>query len=155
MTAEEKLVESGNVSTPWSYHQEDDNLFGGSVVSRSWMYGDKGVYPYEFGYNSQFERTYPGLPAKNEFLEEFGQLLEEHQLTHLLGLTTISPNAPATMKVEKTWGRSNVVFTMDEEAPDAIGKDTIGAVWHFDAMQPNAKNNYRAMGCMTGCRCSI
>lgn len=70
MTAEERLVESGNVSTPWSYHQEDDNLFGGSVVSRSWMYGDKGVYPYEFGYNSQFERTYPGLPANNESLEE-------------------------------------------------------------------------------------
>jgi hypothetical protein len=153
MDSEEKLVENGNVATPWAFHQSNDDLFGGEVVPKSWMYRDQALHPYEFGYNSEFEQTYPGAPDNGEFLEEFGKLLEENRLDGVLGLTAVGPSAPGTMKYEKTFGRSNVVFTMSQGEADAMDKETVSALWLFSAQEPSSKNGYRAMGCRMGCRC--
>lgn len=160
MSPEERLVESGNVSAPWSYHQPSSSLFGGSVVPRSWMYSsaDRAFYPIEFGYNAQLQQTYPSTPPSDmangtAFLDEFCTLLEQYNMTDILGLTTMSPNAPGTMKIEKTWGKTNVVFTVAEDESDVSSKETISAMWNFGAVQPSKRNNYRVMGCQSGCRC--
>jgi hypothetical protein len=153
MDAGEKLVENGSVSAPWAYHQPDDDLYGGSVVPRSWMFSDGALYPYEFGYNSRLSQAYPSMPINNDFLAEFHELLEEHHLTDILGLTSVSPLAPGSMKYEKTWGRAMVVFTMAEDALDAMGKETINALWYFGSVKPSAANGYRVMGCAVACKC--
>jgi hypothetical protein len=146
----EKLVESGNVSVPWSYTQNDDNLHGGSVVPRSWILADNGLHPYEFGYNS-FGGTeaYPAPPENTKFYIEFAKLLVKYGLSDIVGLTLVKPIDPSTMRLEKTYRHANVVYELPAEAVD---KDTVQAVWQF--AEERRPDGYRAFFCAIGCVCA-
>ena len=145
----EKLVESGNVSVPWSYTQDDDNLHGGSVVPRSWILADNSLHPYEFGYNSfGVTEAYPAPPENTKFYIEFAELLVKYGLSDIVGLTLVKPMDPNIMRLEKTYRHANVVYELPAEV---IDKDTMQAVWQFsEELRPGG---YRAFTCTVGCVC--
>ncbi|OAP62532.1 hypothetical protein AYL99_01759 [Fonsecaea erecta] len=132
MTDGEKLVEFGSVASPWSYRQQDTDLMGGRVKARSWMFRKGRLLAYEFGYdNTRSGSTYGDLPEKPAFYLEFGQLLERNHLEDILGLTLLGDGLqPGTMKLEKTFGNTNVMFVVAEEDWDQ-GKESIIAQWEY------------------------
>lgn len=131
MASNERLVEFGAVSAPWTLTQVDQ-VAGGTLVPRSWIFNDSKMSPYEFGYNEAIgEPTYRALPNKPHFYEEFGKLLKREGLENLLGLTLNSDEIqPGLVKFEKTFGRVNVLFNvargglMEE-------KESIPAQWNY------------------------
>ena len=149
---DEKLVESGNVSAPWSYTYDDHNVYGGSVVPRSWMLEGNNLHPYEFGYNGGCGVTdaYPALPENMDFYTKFAELLVKYELTDILGLTLVNQIAPNTVRLEKTYRHANVVYELPAKAV-AEDKDTVQAVWQFtEELRPDG---YRAFLCISGCLC--
>lgn len=133
MSASEKLVELGAVSSPWQYAQDDSNVVGGSVVPRSWVFCQGRLFPFEFGYNEGLTKpVYKAMPDKPAFYTELNELLVKHGLEDLLGLTLNTGDAmPGTVKLEKTFDRSNVIFTLPY---DEGMKETVTAQWNYSGV---------------------
>ncbi|UKZ93230.1 uncharacterized protein TrAFT101_008151 [Trichoderma asperellum] len=114
LSPSEKLVELGAISSPWEDSQNRPNVFGGSIVPRSWAFRQGSLFPFEFGYNEGLKaEVYKPLPEKPAFYTELNDLLVKHGLEHLLGLTLNTDEIRSgTVKFEKTFDRSNVVFTI-------------------------------------------
>jgi len=114
VAANEKLVE---FSTPWMYCHADGDLVGGSIRARSWLFKDGKTVPYESGYNEYGQKVrYGDLPNKPGFYADFHPLFRKEGLADMLRLTLITKRHPkGFMKVEKKFGRANVVSTMKED----------------------------------------
>lgn len=156
MSANEKLVEFGPVSSPWSYRQADDAMMGGSVTPRSWLFKNGKMLPYEFGYNEAGQPPkYKSLPDKPDFYAEFNDLLEREGLGDLLGLTLLTERKEhGLIKVEKTFGRSNVVFTMTDDDALATEKDAVPAQWEYAPGIGDFIVPVKKFLCISGCICS-
>ncbi|KAK5651599.1 hypothetical protein OQA88_11872 [Cercophora sp. LCS_1] len=87
------------------------------------------MIPYEFGFNEWGKpAVYKDLPDKPVFYAEFNTLLEEEGLTGLLGLTLLTElKKEGVVKLEKTFGRSNVVFNVPESSGFEDNKETVPA----------------------------
>lgn len=135
LSPSEKLVELGAVSSPWENIQNRSNLFGGSIVPRSWAFRQGSLFPFEFGYNEGLKaEVYKPLPEKPAFYAELNDLLVKHGLEHLLGLTLNTDEIPfGTVKFEKTFDRSNVVFTIKHDN-EIAAKEAIPAMWVFSGV---------------------
>lgn len=156
MTDNEKLVEYGAVSTPWSYTQANDNMMGGSVKPRSWLFKGGKMMPYEFGFN-EWSRApvYKDLPDKPGFYVEFNSLLEQEGLNDLLRLTLLTDRKKAgIVRVEKTFDRSNVVFPMPANWAQKIEKEIVPAQWEFAPAADDILVPVKKLVCSFGCVCS-
>jgi hypothetical protein len=156
MAPDEKLVEFGAVSTPWMYRHPDENMMGGSIKPRSWLFTDGKMVPYEFGYNEHGKVVkYRDLVNKPEFYADFYALLQQEGLTNMLGLTLLTERKQkGFMKVEKTFGRSNVVFTMKEDDYALTEKDSVPAQWEYAPAVGNFIVPVKKFVCSFGCICS-
>jgi hypothetical protein len=156
MTDKEKLVEFGSVASPWSYKQDDEGLMGGSVKPRSWLFKDSKMVPFEFGFNEAGKPVvYKETPNKPEFYADFSALLEKESLGDLLGLTLLTERKQeGLIKIEKTFGRSNVVFTMTEKEVMATLKETVPAQWEFAPALGDFIVPVKKFLCISGCMCT-
>lgn len=133
LAANEKLVEFGAVSSPWSYTQNDSDMIGGSVVPRTWKFVQGKMRPFEFGYNEALgEPIYKQLPNKPEFYKEFNNILQDTGTSDLLGLTLHSDKIPTDqVKFEKTFDRANVAFTVTRDGEMYDKEDAVPAQWIY------------------------
>ncbi|TKA65910.1 hypothetical protein B0A55_10495 [Friedmanniomyces simplex] len=120
----ERLVEYHDVSTPWTLSNTDDHeipTLGGYVVPQNYKLEDGKLAPFEFA--MQYERP-NGTDAGPEFLRDLSRVLEEHNLTNVLGLRKRPP--PSDLTLEVTQGRANIMVP-----PSAADGPAIGAFWTF------------------------
>lgn len=104
-------------------------------MPRSWAFRQGSLFPFEFGYNEGLKaEVYKPLPEKPAFYAELNDLLVKHGLEHLLGLTLNTDEIPfGTVKFEKTFDRSNVVFTIKHDN-EIAAKEAIPAMWVFSGV---------------------
>lgn len=137
----EKVVEYGNVSTPWVV--PDDNrivgrLFTGFAVPRSWRFQDGNLRPYEYGFNVEGENLYDTRELPPRFVEDVKTFLEANGLDDTLGLCTMGTSNDA--RVEKTIGRVSITVPMEtvvQTGPPLVRShmnDYTEAVWSFDCI---------------------
>ncbi|KAF9872766.1 hypothetical protein CkaCkLH20_09629 [Colletotrichum karsti] len=153
MAENEKLVEFGSVASPWDFPVErpDGSFYGGVVKPRSWIFKAGQMIPYEYGFNEHgAPAVYGDMPNKPAFYAEFDALLQEEGLADLLGLTLLTERKqPGVIKLEKTFGRSNVMFTVPEESLKAAKKDPVVASWEFSPEEGivGQKKRLACIGC--------
>lgn len=156
MADDEKLVEYGAISTPWSYNQADDNMMGGSVKPRSWVFKGGKMVAYEFGFNQWGQApVYRDLPDKPAFYADFNTFLEQEGLNGLLGLTLLTDRKQAgVVKVEKTFGRANIVFPMPDSWDQDNEKETVPAQWEYAPAVGDFVVPVKKLICSVGCVCT-
>lgn len=154
MADNEKLVEFGAISTPWIV--KDDNMMNGSVRPRSWVFRGGKMIPYEFGFNEWGQpETYKALPDKPAFYADFNAILEEEGLNELLGITLLTERKKeGLVKVEKTFGKANVLFTLPDAWEQENGKETVPAQWEYAPGVGDFVVPVKKMTCFVGCVCS-
>ena len=91
------------------------------------------MIPYEYGFNEKNSPTVcKNLRDKAAFYAEFNALLEAESLADLLGSTLKTESKqPDIIKLEKTFGRSNVMFTVSEAMLKVAKKEPAVASWQF------------------------
>jgi len=154
MADNEKLVEFGATSTPWVVR--DENMMGGSVKPRSWVFKGGKMMPYEFGFNEWGQpAVYKDMPDKPAFYADFNAILEEEGLNDLLGLTLLTERKKeGVVKVEKTFGKANVVFTMADSWSVENAKVAVPAQWEYAPGIGDFVVPVKKMLCISGCFCS-
>ncbi|KAK0649749.1 hypothetical protein B0T16DRAFT_410657 [Cercophora newfieldiana] len=153
MADNEKLVEFGALSTPWVVR--DENMMGGSVKPRSWIFRGGRMIPYEFGFNEWGQtEVYKDLPNKPEFYTEFNAILQAEGLSELLGLTLLTERKKeGIVKVEKTFGRANIVFTQPDSWSEENAKEAVPAQWEYAPGIGDFVVPVKKMLCISGCIC--
>jgi len=130
MTPEEKLVEFGNVSTPWLVPEANgDSVFGGKVVPRSWAYSSGNLYPIEFGFNPPTMENFPRMSFDQDFVIELYGLLVGLGIGDLVGLTVLPEEIHDTpYGIEKTVGRVSITLPI---TPETEPTQAVESVWTF------------------------
>lgn len=100
----ERVVEFGNVSTPWMVADEE-RLNGGRIVPRSWRFLDGKLRAYEYGFNHPGQQDYSEADLPPAFVHEVGAFLTEASLDGVLGLNSIG--GQDTGRIELNGGRVN------------------------------------------------
>lgn len=128
----ERVVEFGNVSTPWPV-PNDGKMAGGYLVPRSWRFWDDQLEPYEFGFNHPGQEDYADFSLPAGFVEKLRSFLTEANLTEVLGICAIG-SAELTGRIEKNRGRVN--FTVPAASPQdldtSMSPTHSPSVWSFD-----------------------
>ena len=153
MNANEVLVERDSVSTPWPMPLGTSSFMGGHISPRSWLYDRDGatLRPYEFSFHVG-DKT-PVVEGFNDFVSDLHVVLEAYGLTSLLGLSRLRPEDyifDEQKRMEKTFGRANMIFDLPNSLFEQIGKETATALWLF---KPSGEAGIRTMVCFSGCNC--
>ncbi|KAK4499425.1 hypothetical protein PRZ48_009939 [Zasmidium cellare] len=133
MGPNERLVEYGAVSTPWTLDETDDHeieAMGGYVVPQNYrLDSDDDLLPFE--YEMQYERPSGGNGIPPEFLYDLKQTLKKYNLSNVFGLRKRGP--PTDLTLEVTNGRANIMIKPMELAG---GLQTVEAFWTFGSGEP-------------------
>lgn len=132
ITEGERVVEFGNVSTPWPV-PADGKVAGGSVVPRSWRFRNHKLEPYEFGFNHPGQEDYDDTDLPHDFVREVEAFLSNTNLDDVLGICAIG-TADLEGRIEKNSGRVN--FTVPATSTGEMDITAIPehrtSVWAFD-----------------------
>ncbi|PUU77178.1 hypothetical protein B9Z19DRAFT_1128629 [Tuber borchii] len=130
MTPEEKLVEFGNVSTPWLVPEANgDSVFGGKVVPRSWAFSSGHLYPIEFGFNPPTVENFPKMSFDQDFVVGLYGLLVGLGIGDLVGLTMLREDIhDMPYGIEKTVGRVSITLPI---TPETEPTQAVESVWTF------------------------
>lgn len=117
MSENERLVEYGQIATPWLVRGR--SVLGGRIVPKSWVFRKGGLYPVEFGFNPSTAtpgtNQFPEIRLPQSFVTELYRILEREGVQDILGLTTVE-NVDEMLKmgtvvnVERTIGRVSVML---------------------------------------------
>ncbi|KAF8537070.1 hypothetical protein BDD12DRAFT_746249 [Trichophaea hybrida] len=118
LSAEERLVQDGNTSTPWT----TEKFTQSHIIPSAWVFHNGALYPYEFEVVSEGTQA-PDLPAA--FLEELLAHLKANQYEQTLGINTYD-GGPAYE--EHTEGRKNILTLIQG---DPANDHTAPATWGF------------------------
>lgn len=128
----ERVVEYGNVSTPWQV-PANGNVFGGVTVPRSWRFLEGELQAYEYGFNINGDEMYDTEEVPEDFARQVGGFLTDNGLADILGICTMDGDDGG--RVEKTVGRVSVTVPV-RRGGDGNGVEdlhgNIEAVWSFD-----------------------
>lgn len=124
LSANEKLVSTNVVATPWDMESGAKEL--DDVQPSSWMFTPQGVAAYEFAHAPRAKPLDDGV---SDFLPELARMLEHLKLTGTLGIFALEDEpANSAPKMEFTEGRANITLPFDISGPQ---KDSIEAMWQF------------------------
>lgn len=142
LSNDERLVDVGKASVPWSNH--GSNALDLRIIPVSWAFEGDSYRPYEFKFipptqakGSQAELQEPAM--QEAFLVEFNEALKTHNLQGVLGIRSLKGDLKRP-EMEITKGRSNITFEYDSGAAEADG--AIEASWAFDGKgKPNTRTH--------------
>lgn len=127
---DERLVDVGNASVPWS------NVGSGALDSRiipvSWAFKGDLYHPYEFKFipptQARGSKELQEPTIQEPFLVEFNEALKTHHLQGVLGIRSLKGDFKRP-ELEITNGRSNITFEYDSDAAEE--DNAIEASWAF------------------------
>jgi len=126
----ERVVEFGNISTPWPV-PANGHIFGGITVPRSWRFLDGELRAYEYCFNIAGEETYDTEEVPKGFIKQANAFLTDNGLADILGICTMVASDEGM--VEKTAGRVSIQVPITGVKGDGVGglHNDIEAVWSF------------------------
>jgi hypothetical protein len=138
MDSDERLVEYGAISTPWTLYETDDHeieAMGGYIVPQNYRLNDNDeLCPFEF--EMQYDRPSGASGITPEFLHDLNQVFQEHNLSDVFGLRKRGP--PTDLTLEITQGRANIMIRPLESEEQR----TVPAFWAFGSGEPKMLQCY-------------
>jgi len=128
MSKNERLVEYGQIATPWLIRGM--SVLGGRIIPKSWVFRSGSLYPVEFSFDppsgtSSNVGQFPEVNPSNAFIVELNEILVREGLQEVVGLTRIE-DIEATLgtgkmvNVERTVGRVSVMLPVSIRSPGSM-----------------------------------
>lgn len=162
------LVDANGTSTPWQLGNAEilENgtfkKFNGLIKPHSWAVVDGKLVPYEFYFDPEHQaqeddaiEALPVADLSRDFLRQFTDLLDLHELTSIIGLRLIR-NLECLLEV--TEGFANITWPIPSERK--TDGTSIQAFWTFhDTLEKNSSSSSSPpaspepmLGCRLSCR---
>ncbi|KAE9371068.1 hypothetical protein N431DRAFT_467278 [Stipitochalara longipes BDJ] len=125
---EERLVDVGGASVPWS--NKGSEALELRILPVSWAFEGDAYHAYEFKFVPPIQDIHSPI-VPEPFLFEFNEALKAHDLQGVLGIRSLKPTFGSKPEMEITNGRSNITFDYDSGA--AENDNAIEASWAFSS----------------------
>jgi len=127
---DERLVDVGNASVPWS--NVGSEALDSRIIPVSWAFKGDSYHPYEFKFipptQARRSQELQEPTIQEPFLVEFNEALKTHHLQGILGIRSLKGDFKRP-EMEITNGRSNITFEYNSDAAEA--DNAIEASWAF------------------------
>ncbi|GAB7360490.1 hypothetical protein MBLNU230_g8441t1 [Neophaeotheca triangularis] len=134
LQSNERLVQYGNVVTPWQIDEMPDALRN-QLTGSTWALTDGGLVPYEFAFDAQPSASPAAFTT--DFVGDLALVMETYGLTERLGISRVEHEITGSLlkRFEYTMGRTTI--TMDQ-MPEDEDEAFIEVLWGFHEGRPGA-----------------